>query len=603
MMKKIGGLENTKNKVWGMLQNVTSMYEDSIEAILTGVQLVDGKRSVFVRDFLPSGLAFLMNREPEIVKNFILKTLRSWEKKIDRFPGEVVLPASFKVHHNSAKNKDTMEADFCETATDSFKGDGRRCKLAIRISYHFHQQASRGKEKWKVRASISGKGELKSHDTTIVGLLLSRDNTIVIAADGRKAYESENKGLEVQNDETIKLCDFGKTFVISLAGCAKVCKNLQFRLRMMKKIGGLEDTKNKVFVRDFIPNGLAFLMNREREIVKNFNLKTLRSWEKKIDKFFGEGVLLASFKVRHDSAKNKDTMEADFCETTTDRVAPVHYGFWWIFLLRAYTRSTGDTTLPELPECQMAMQLILSLCLSEGFNTFQNLLCTDGCSMIEREMIGGLEDTKNKVWGMLQNVTSMYEDSIEAILTGVQLVDGKRSVFVRDFIPSGLAFLMNREPGIVKNFIPWEKKIDRFPGEGVLPASFKVHHDSAKNKDTMEADFCETATDRFTPVDYGFWWIFLLRAYTRSTGDTMLAELPECQMAMQLILSLCLSEGFNTFPTLLCTDGCSMIERQMILSKEMAEDASLQSELITTSINKHLGERKTGKPGGVISGK
>ncbi|CAN1792982.1 Probable alkaline/neutral invertase B [Linum perenne] len=282
---------------------------------------------------------------------------------------------------------------------------------------------------------ISGKGELKTHGTTIIGLLLSTDNTIVIAADGRKAYEYENKGLEVQNDETIKLCEFGKTFVIGLAGCSKVCKNLQFRLRMMKKIGGLEDTKNKV-------------------------------------------------------------------------------------------------------------------------------------------------------WGMLQNVTSMYEDSIEAILTGVQLVDGKRSVFVRDFIPSELAFLMNREPEIVKNFIlktlrSWEKKIDRFPREGVLPASFKVHHDSAKNKDTMEAEFCETVTGRVAPVDYGFWWIFFLRAYTRSTGDTMLAELPECQMAMQLILSLCLSEGFNTFPTLLCTDGCSIIERQMVSScRTLSQFASY--ELLAT---------------------
>ncbi|MFS7916280.1 putative UDP-glucuronosyl/UDP-glucosyltransferase, glycosyl hydrolase family 100 [Helianthus anomalus] len=42
---------------------------------------------VFVRDFVPIALAFLMNGEHEIVKNFILKTLRlqSWEKKIDRF--------------------------------------------------------------------------------------------------------------------------------------------------------------------------------------------------------------------------------------------------------------------------------------------------------------------------------------------------------------------------------------------------------------------------------------------------------------------------------------------------------------------------------------
>ncbi|CAN1259517.1 Probable alkaline/neutral invertase B [Linum perenne] len=110
----------------------------------------------------------------------------------------------------------------------------------------------------------------------------------------------------------------------------------------------------------------------------------------------------------------------------------------------------------------------------------------------------------------------------------------------------------------------WEKKIDRFHlGEGVMPASFKVRHDSAKNKDTMEADFGETAIGRVAPVDSGFWWIILLRAYTRSTGDTTLAELPECQKGMRLILSLCLSEGFDTFPTLLCADGCCMIDRRM----------------------------------------
>jgi hypothetical protein len=53
-----------------------------------------------VRDFVPSALAFLMNGEPEIVKNFLLKTLRlqAIEKRIDCFTlGEGVMPASFKV--------------------------------------------------------------------------------------------------------------------------------------------------------------------------------------------------------------------------------------------------------------------------------------------------------------------------------------------------------------------------------------------------------------------------------------------------------------------------------------------------------------------------
>nr|KYP64966.1 hypothetical protein KK1_019580 [Cajanus cajan] len=144
-------------------------------------------------------------------------------------------------------------------------------------------------------------------------------------------------------------------------------------------------------------------------------------------------------------------------------------------------------------------------------------------------------------------------------------------VFVRDFVPSALAFLMNGEPDIVKNFIlktlrlqSWEKKIDRFQlAEGVMPASFKVFHDPVRNHETLIADFGESAIGRVAPVDSGFWWIILLRAYTKSTGDSSLAELPECQKGMRLILSLCLSEGFDTFPTLLCADGCCMIDRRM----------------------------------------
>ncbi|XP_028122231.1 LOW QUALITY PROTEIN: probable alkaline/neutral invertase D [Camellia sinensis] len=144
-------------------------------------------------------------------------------------------------------------------------------------------------------------------------------------------------------------------------------------------------------------------------------------------------------------------------------------------------------------------------------------------------------------------------------------------VFVRDFVPSALAFLMNGEPDIVKNFLlrtlqlqGWEKRIDRFKlGEGAMPASFKVLHDPVRKTDTIVADFGESAIGRVAPVDSGFWWIILLRAYTKSTGDLTLAETPECQKGMRLILSLCLSEGFDTFPTLLCADGCSMIDRRM----------------------------------------
>ncbi|TYJ49178.1 hypothetical protein E1A91_A01G116000v1 [Gossypium mustelinum] len=146
---------------------------------------------------------------------------------------------------------------------------------------------------------------------------------------------------------------------------------------------------DQVFVRDFVPSALAFLMNGEEEVVKNFLLKTLhlQSWEKMIDQFkLGEGVMPASFKVIHNPVRNREILIADFGESAIGRVAPVDSGFWWIILLRAYTRHTGDSSLAEMPECQRGMRLILTLCLSEAFDTFPTLLCADGCCMIDRRM-------------------------------------------------------------------------------------------------------------------------------------------------------------------------------------------------------------------------
>lgn len=51
-----------------------------------------------------------------------------------------------------------------------------------------------------------------------------------------------------------------------------------------------------------------------------------------------------------------------------------------------------------------------------------------------------------------------------------------------------------------------------------MPASFKVLHDHEKNTDIMIADFGESAIGRVAPVDSGFWWIILLRAYCKATG-------------------------------------------------------------------------------------
>lgn len=149
-------------------------------------------------------------------------------------------------------------------------------------------------------------------------------------------------------------------------------------------------------------------------------------------------------------------------------------------------------------------------------------------------------------------------------------------VFIRDFVPSAIAFLLRGESDIVKNFLlhtlqlqSWEKTVDCYsPGQGLMPASFKVRSvpldgNNEAFEEVLDPDFGESAIGRVAPVDSGLWWIILLRAYGKITGDYALQERVDVQTGIRLILNLCLSDGFDMFPTLLVTDGSCMIDRRM----------------------------------------
>ncbi|TQE13246.1 hypothetical protein C1H46_001053 [Malus baccata] len=149
-------------------------------------------------------------------------------------------------------------------------------------------------------------------------------------------------------------------------------------------------------------------------------------------------------------------------------------------------------------------------------------------------------------------------------------------VFIRDFIPSGIAFLLKGEYDIVRNFIlytlqlqSWEKTMDCYsPGQGLMPASFKVRTvplegDDFATEDVLDPDFGDAAIGRVAPVDSGLWWIILLRAYGKCSGDVSVQERVDVQTGIKMILKLCLADGFDMFPTLLVTDGSCMIDRRM----------------------------------------
>ncbi len=141
--------------------------------------------------------------------------------------------------------------------------------------------------------------------------------------------------------------------------------------------------------------------------------------------------------------------------------------------------------------------------------------------------------------------------------------------FMRDFVPCALLFLIKGQSEIVRNFLietlalqSSDKQMDCFnAGQGLMPASFKVkQHDGDQ---FLIADFGEHAIGRVTPVDSCLWWIILLRAYVRATGDIDLAHRPEFQQGMMLILKLCLADRFDMYPTMLVPDGAFMIDRRM----------------------------------------
>ena len=141
--------------------------------------------------------------------------------------------------------------------------------------------------------------------------------------------------------------------------------------------------------------------------------------------------------------------------------------------------------------------------------------------------------------------------------------------FIRDFVPSALVFLMHGRTEIVRNFLietlvmqSHEREMDCFaPGEGLMPASFKVEHEG--EREFIEADFGESAIARVTPVDSCLWWILLLRAYVKATGDMALAHQSDFQTGIKRLLDLCLRPRFAMYPTLAVLDGSFMIDRRM----------------------------------------
>jgi len=187
-------------------------------------------------------------------------------------------------------------------------------------------------------------------------------------------------------------------------------------------------------------------------------------------------------------------------------------------------------------------------------------------------MIATKRDLITEAWTLIEKSIVYYHGrpigTVAALEAGSDALNYDQC-FVRDFVLSAMAFLMSGKPEIVRNFLietlhlqSHEPQMDSFkPGPGIMPASFKVV--VKDGKECLTADFGEHAIARVPPVDSCLWWIILLRAYVKATGDISLAHQSEFQQGIKLILEMCLAHRFAMYPTMLVPDGAFMIDRRM----------------------------------------
>jgi hypothetical protein len=143
--------------------------------------------------------------------------------------------------------------------------------------------------------------------------------------------------------------------------------------------------------------------------------------------------------------------------------------------------------------------------------------------------------------------------------------------FIRDFAVTAAAWLPDQDTEAIAAFLQTvaevqattaEVDVGLMPAHGLMPASFSVHRDE-EGEERIVADFGQRAIGRVVPVDSALWWLMILRAYVRATGDDGLARSESIQRTIERILALYLRPQFEMLPSLLVPDGSAMIDRRL----------------------------------------
>lgn len=213
-------------------------------------------------------------------------------------------------------------------------------------------------------------------------------------------------------------------------------------------------------------------------------------------------------------------------------------------------------------------------------------------------------DVRTEAEHLLKQSVIFYEDEPVGTVASLEKDELERDqvnygqCFIRDFVPSGIAFLMTEQTEdrkIVRNFLETalalqltehgttngkglfakirnslKQKPQVFdwiePGPGLMPASFYIKPDE-HGEQYIERDFGQHAIGRVTPVDSGLWWIFLLNAYEKACDRAgkpaeKIAHNEEVRAGICAILELGLQKRFDTTPLMLVPEASFMIDRR-----------------------------------------
>ncbi|KAI9113808.1 hypothetical protein K1719_015059 [Acacia pycnantha] len=163
----------------------------------------------------------------------------------------------------------------------------------------------------------------------------------------------------------------------------------------------------------------------------------------------------------------------------------------------------GQSTLEEVPK-DRTNESNVNIHNLKGLNE----------SKVEREV----SEIEKEAWKLLRGAVFTYCGNPVGTVAANDPADKQPlnydQIFIRDFVPSAIAFLLNGEGEIVKNFLlhtlqlqSWEKTVDCYsPGQGLMPASFKVRTVSLDGsneafEEVLDPDFGESAIGRVAPVD------------------------------------------------------------------------------------------------------